>query len=37
MYNESSYHPTLTNVTFSANSAVNYGGGMYNQSGSRPG
>ena len=29
MYNASG-HPTLTNVTFSANSATYYGGGMYN-------
>ncbi|MCX6035825.1 MAG: right-handed parallel beta-helix repeat-containing protein [Chloroflexi bacterium] len=33
MYNYSS-SPTLTNVTFSGNSAGQYGGGMYNHSGS---
>ena len=33
MYNYSS-SPTLTNVTFSSNSAGQYGGGMYNYSGS---
>ena len=35
MYNYSS-SPTLTNVTFSGNSASNSGGGMYNEVGSNP-
>ena len=30
MYNYTSSSPTLTNVTFSGNSASTIGGGMYN-------
>jgi predicted outer membrane repeat protein len=35
MYNSNS-SPTLNNVTFSANSATNFGGGMFNTSSSSP-
>ena len=34
IYNDSASSPTLTNVTFSGNSATSYGGGIYNSSGS---
>ena len=36
MYNSSSSSPTLTNVTFTSNSAASYGGGMANLNSSSP-